>query len=50
MKWVYEPTTDHVLDVAENLRQQDIQEVILSHGCNARIRKFQLDSFEKVGM
>ena len=36
MQWVYEPTADHVLDVAENLRESDVQEVMLSHGCNAR--------------
>jgi len=36
MQWVYEPDVDHVLDVAENLRESDVQEVMLSHGCKAR--------------
>ena len=36
MRWVYEPTVDHVLDVADHLRDSDVNEVMLSHGCNAR--------------
>ena len=31
MEWIYHPTVDHVLDVAENLREEDELEVHLSH-------------------
>ena len=36
IKFPLEPDPDHVLYVAENLRQDDIQEVMLSHGATAR--------------
>ena len=36
MQWVYQPDVDHVLDVAENLRKVDEEEVSLSHNINGR--------------
>ena len=36
MQWVYEPSVDHILDVAENLREADVLEVSLSHNINGR--------------
>lgn len=35
MKWVMKPSADHIMAIAENLRPADVQEVMLSHGCNA---------------
>ena len=36
MQWVYEPSVDHVLDVAENIREADELEVHLSHQMRGR--------------
>lgn len=35
MKWVMEPSVEHVLHVAENLRDADVLEVMLSHRMTA---------------
>ena len=35
MKWVEKPSADHILYVAERLRDADVQEVMLSHGSSA---------------
>jgi hypothetical protein len=35
MKWVLEPSATHVLEVADNLRDADVLEVMLSHRMSA---------------
>ena len=35
MKWVEKPGADHILYVAERLREADVEEVMLSHGSSA---------------